>query len=91
MGGFTGVIMTALFATPLANPVVTAEQTGLLFGGSMIFLGKMIGSVMIALVWSFIFTYACLWVINKFTRVRTNENEQEAGLDDSEHGEVAYI
>lgn len=91
MGGFTGVIMTALFATPLANPIVTAEQTGLLFGGSMIFLGKMIGSVMIALVWSFIFTYACLWVINKFTRVRTNENEQDIGLDDSEHGEVAYI
>ena len=91
MGGVTGVVCTALFATSLANPSVLPTQQGLLFGGSLEFFGKMIGSVLIALTWSFLFSYAALWVINKFTRVRASAEEQDIGLDDAEHGEVAYI
>lgn len=91
MGGFTGIICTALFATPLINASLLPEQTGLLFGGSWLFFGKMVSFVLIALTWSFLFSYICLWVINKFTRVATTAQEQEVGLDDSEHGEVAYI
>ena len=43
-----------------------------------------------AAVYAFAFTYVMLKVINMFTRVRVSENEEDTGLDQSIHGEVAY-
>jgi ammonia channel protein AmtB len=32
-----------------------------------------------------------LWLINKVTRVQVTQHEEEMGLDESLHGETAYI
>jgi Amt family ammonium transporter len=47
-------------------------------------------TVIVSSAYAFLFTYVMLWGINKVTRVRTSEGEEEQGLDDSLHGESAY-
>ncbi len=42
-------------------------------------------------VWAFVFTYGMLWVIDRITPVKVGEEGETAGLDQSLHGEVAYI
>ena len=37
------------------------------------------------------FTYAALYLINKVTRVKVSFAHQEVGLDESLHGESAYL
>jgi ammonia channel protein AmtB len=45
--------------------------------------------VIISSAYAFLFTYVMLWGINRITRVRTSEGEEQ-GLDTSLHGESAY-
>jgi Amt family ammonium transporter len=44
-----------------------------------------------ASIYAFLFTYAMLKVINFITPVKVEEHAQQRGLDESLHGEVAYI
>jgi Amt family ammonium transporter len=86
VGGMIGIIMLGLMATTAVNP---AGADGLFAGNPDFFLKQLI-AIVISSVYAFLFTYGMLWVINKFTRVRTTEGEEEKGLDDSLHGETAY-
>jgi Amt family ammonium transporter len=43
-----------------------------------------------AALYAFIFTYGMLAAINLVTRVRVDEKEEDAGLDEAIHGEMAY-
>jgi ammonia channel protein AmtB len=36
-------------------------------------------------------TLVLLWGINKITKVRVAESEEEVGLDEALHGEKAYL
>ena len=71
---------------------IGAEQMGKmgLLAGNASFLFKQTVAVLIASAWGFVFTYAMLVVINKFTPVKVTEDEQTAGLDTALHGEDAY-
>jgi Amt family ammonium transporter len=55
------------------------------------FFLKQTVSVLAAVAYAFVFTYVMLWVINKFTKVRVSEKEEDTGLDETIHGETAYI
>ena len=46
---------------------------------------------MLAVVWAFVFTWGMLWLINRVTPVRVDEAGELAGLDESIHGEHAYV
>ncbi len=70
----------------MVNP---AGADGLLRGGGGFFAKQLI-TIIVSSVYAFLFTYVMLWAINKVTRVRTTEGEEERGLDDSLHGETAY-
>ena len=48
-------------------------------------------AVLIAVAYAFAFTYVALWVINLILKVRVSPEEEEAGLDESIHGEMAYV
>ncbi|PJA36923.1 MAG: ammonium transporter [Candidatus Zambryskibacteria bacterium CG_4_9_14_3_um_filter_42_9] len=87
IGGVLGVIFLGIFASLAANP---DGANGLIFG-NFSFFGFEVLSVAIAIFWSFVFTYAALWVINKFTPVRVKHEEEDPGLDILLHGEEAYI
>jgi Amt family ammonium transporter len=86
VGGILGTISLGIFASAAYN----ANGSDGLLQGNARFLGVQTAAVALAAVWAFAFTYAMLWVINKFTLVRVTEAEEESGLDTAEHGETAY-
>jgi Amt family ammonium transporter len=88
VGGSIGVIMLGLFATSAVNPMVTTN--GLLMGGGFDFFWKQVITVTGVCVYAFVFSYVMLWLINFVTPVKVTKQEEEAGLDSSLHGEMAY-
>lgn len=86
IGGMLGCICTGLLATKVWNP---AGADGLFFGGVNFFLYETL-SVIITAIYAFAFSYAALWLINKFVKVKVTEAEEQEGLDEALHGETAY-
>ena len=86
VGGTLGILMLGLFATKTFNP---AGADGLLSGNPGFFLAEA-GAVLLAIVWAFGFTYAMLWLIDRVTPVRVDA-DAEAALDETVHGEQAYV
>jgi Amt family ammonium transporter len=86
VGGILGVVSLGVFATLSVN---AAGADGLLAGNSDFFV-KEVAAAAFASAYAFAFTYAMLWLINKFTPVRVRPEDEEVGLDEALHGEVAY-
>ena len=87
VGGISGVVLLGIFGTTAINP---AGADGLIHGGVRFFFVEL-GAVAFASLYAFIISYVLLVVINMFTPVRVNEDEQEIGLDETLHGENAYL
>ncbi|MFA7418225.1 MAG: ammonium transporter [Melioribacteraceae bacterium] len=88
VGGILGTIMLGLFATKTVNPMVTVD--GLFIGGSWEFFMIQTISVFAVGAYCFVFTYIMLKAINLITPVKVTKQEEEAGMDASLHGEIAY-
>ncbi len=86
MGAIWGMIATGLFATLEIN---AAGGNGLLFGNPGLVGIEALGVAVVA-AFSFFGSYALLKLINLITPVRVSPEEEEAGLDLSQHGEEAY-
>jgi Amt family ammonium transporter len=86
MGGTWGALATGLFATTAVN---SAGFDGLFYGNPGQFVTQAI-AVGIAIVFSFEVTWLITTLLNKTVGLRVTENEEEVGLDISEHGERAY-
>ena len=86
IGGCLGTIMLGVFATKAMNG---AGADGLLAGGTGFFMKQCV-AVIGACIYAFVFTYVMLALINKITRVKVSETEEDMGLDASLHGEKAY-
>jgi Amt family ammonium transporter len=87
VGGITGVILLAILGTTSINP---SGADGLIHGGTHFFLVE-VGAVIFASVYAFIISYGLLLIIDKITPVRVNSDEQSTGIDETLHGENAYI
>jgi len=87
VGGFLGVVALGIFADLSMNP---SGSNGLLLGNGTFFIKEVI-AVAGAAIYSFVFTYIMLWIINKVMPVHVSPAEEEAGLDESLHGEKAYL
>jgi Amt family ammonium transporter len=88
VGGVVGVICLGVFAYQVVNPDGGAD--GLLHGGSAFFV-KEVGAVIGAALYAFVFTYVMLAVINRITPVKVTAADEELGLDETLHGERAYL
>jgi ammonium transporter, Amt family len=86
MGGTWGALATGLFATKLVNP---AGADGLFYGNPSQFLIQAIG-VVVTIAFATLVTFVLAKLLNKFVGLRVTDNEEEVGLDISEHGERAY-
>jgi len=75
VGGVLGVIMLGVFGTTAVN---AAGANGLWHGDATFFFKQVI-AVSATAIYAFLFSYGCLFVINLFTPVRTDEKEEEAG------------
>ena len=88
VGGVVGVVALAVFAYKAVNP--DGGANGLAYGGTTFFL-KESAAVIGAAAYAFVFTYAMLAVINRITPVKVTAADEELGLDESLHGERAYL
>jgi Amt family ammonium transporter len=86
IGGIWGALATGLFATKAVN---AAGADGLFYGNPGQLWVQFV-SVVATLAFSFIVTYALLKVVGAITPLRVTEEEEEAGLDVSQHSESAY-
>jgi Amt family ammonium transporter len=85
VGGFTGLLLTAVFSATafdglgLPDGVSIGEQ----------FVTQLIGAVATA-VWSGVATFVILKIVNVFTRLRASAENENEGLDLVLHGESGY-
>jgi ammonium transporter, Amt family len=86
MGGLWGALATGLFASKAINP---AGADGLFHGNPQLFLVQLV-TVLVVILFAFGVTYGLARLLRRTTGLRVSENEEEVGLDISEHGEQAY-
>jgi len=86
MGGAWGALATGLFATKTVN---AAGANGLFYGNPAQFLVQL-ATVLVVIAFSFGMTIAITRLLHKFMGLRVSADEEEVGLDISEHGERAY-
>ena len=86
MGGTWGAIATGLFASKAVNP---AGANGLFYGNPAQFFIQL-ASAAVTIVFAFGVTYLVAWALKRWLGLRVTQNEEEVGLDISEHGERAY-
>jgi Amt family ammonium transporter len=86
MGGLWGSLATGLFATTTVNP---AGANGLFYGNPSLLVSQSV-TALIVIVFSFGLTFGISKVLDKVMGLRVSSNEEEVGLDISEHGERAF-
>jgi len=82
VGGIAGALLTGLFASAAVNPVGA--------DGGLEQLGRQAAAVGITLVFSFLATLAIVAVVDRLLGLRVTEEDEEAGIDISQHAETAY-
>ena len=87
VGGVLGTILLGVFAAHEINP---SGVDGLMFGNTGFFL-KQTAAALGAGAYAFGFTWVMLKIINVITPVKVSEADEAKGLDQSLHGEVAYV
>jgi Amt family ammonium transporter len=88
VGGLVGSLLLGLFADSSINPAVTNEGL-FLGGGADLLLDQSLASV-VTLVYSFVATLIIGKVIDVTMGLRVSEEDEDTGLDLSQHAEVAY-
>ena len=86
VSGIWGSIATGLFASTAINP---SGANGLFFGNPHQLLVQGI-AVAVVVAFAFFGSYLLLKIIGFFTPLRVSPEEEEKGLDESQHGEAAY-
>jgi Amt family ammonium transporter len=82
VGGFIGIVLTGVFASLVVNAAGAA--------GGVAQLGRQTVLAFAALVFPFIMTWIILWITDKTVGLRVSDDDQDAGLDMSEHAEIGY-
>lgn len=83
LGGMVGMLLTGVFATLTVNK---AGANGLLYGNPSFFFTQL-KAMGIAVGYSFAVSYGIFKLVNFIVPVRVSEEEEEEGLDASQHDE----
>jgi ammonium transporter, Amt family len=86
VGGIIGALATGIFATKAINP---AGADGLLYGNPGQLVTQLIAVVAVALYAAGV-TWVLLKLVDALLGIRVSPEEEQRGLDVSQHGEVAY-
>lgn len=84
VGGIVGMLLTGVFATKAINPIV--EHNGLFYGDFSLFKVHVIGLIA-TVVYILFFAFVLLKLTDLISPLRVTEEEEEEGLDLSQHGE----
>ncbi len=83
LGGMVGMLMTGIFATKTVN---SAGADGLFYGNAS-FLLIQVKALLIVVTYSFVVSYAIFKFIDAILPLRVSSEEEEQGLDASQHDE----
>jgi Amt family ammonium transporter len=83
IGGMVGMLMTGIFATKFVN---AAGNDGLFYGNASFFFTQL-KALSIVVVYSFVASYGIFKFINFILPLRVSEEDEELGLDASQHNE----
>ena len=86
VGGTLGALMTGLFASKLINP---AGNDGLFFGNPGL-LGTQVIAVLATWIYAAVVTFVLLKVLDAVMGLRVDAQQEDEGLDVTQHGESAY-
>ena len=86
VGGIIGALATGIFATKSVNEF---GADGLLYGNPGLLLNQVIAVVVVA-AYAAIVTFVLLKVIDAVVGIRVSREEEQRGLDATQHGEAAY-
>jgi Amt family ammonium transporter len=87
VGGTTGAILTGVFASTAVN---AAGRDGLLAGNAAQLVPQFVG-VLATIAFSFVMSFVILKLIDAVVGLRVSDEEEDAGLDLSDHAETAYV
>lgn len=87
IGGIWGGIATGLFTQTSINDV--ARWNGLFFGDTQLFIAQII-SIVVTIAIAVVGTFICIAIVRCFITLRVSKQEEQKGLDISEHQENAY-
>ena len=87
VGGTVGTILTAVFATKTINP---AGADGLLYGGTHLMFANAIGALAVVS-YTIAATAFIFYVVDKIMKIRVSKQDEDAGLDITQHGERAFL
>ena len=89
VGGIVGSLLLGFFADAAINP---AGADGVFQGGGFGLFGEQMLAVVSTMVWSFVVTFAIVFVLSKVLPggIRVSEEDEETGLDLSQHSETGY-
>ena len=85
VGGTFGAIATGVFATALVQPA----YTGLIEGNGQQLVNQLV-AVGATILYAVVATFGIVKVVDVILGIRVNKESEEAGLDLSVHGEMAY-
>ena len=88
VGGLVGALLLGLFADASVNDLVTDE--GLLLGGGGTLLWYQLVASVVTLVFSFVLSLVIAKVIDVTMGLRVSPEDEDEGLDLSQHAESAY-
>jgi Amt family ammonium transporter len=84
ISGMVGAILTGFFADPDIN-----NAAGLLYGNFKQPLIQAL-AVVVSIIYSFVVTFIIAKILDVVVGLRVSEDEEEGGLDSSQHGEKAF-
>lgn len=93
IGGTIGALLTGVFTSKLVNP---AGADGVIYGNWATFKANLIGCGAVIL-YSVVMSLVIYKILSLFMQMRVTDEQEEAGLDNSLHGEyinseiIAYI
>ena len=86
VGGTWGALATGLFASAAVN---SAGADGLFFGSAAL-LGKQVVSILATWLYAGVGTWILLKILQMSMGLRVSEEDEQMGLDLSQHNEAAY-
>jgi Amt family ammonium transporter len=94
IGSITGMLMLGFLANTLVNPAIanTFQANGVavsLAGGSHQFANQAL-AVIFTVIFAGVVTFILLKIVNALVGLRVDVEDEDAGLDLTQHGERAY-
>jgi Amt family ammonium transporter len=90
LAGIWGTISCGIFTAPRLAAKNAVGEGGLVYTGSFTQLLDQIVGVLAAFAFVFTLSYATFWIIKQTYGLRVSAEEEDAGLDISEHGMYGY-